>query len=159
MTFDPSAAQPGILFSAPGMVLHVTKMAVRLLLVPVMLKKEVLWQFKHDGKQREQLRYNTIVDRFREVPDLIPMLSKYFRLRTLILWDKLGNVEDLCVVNNAWSDLTQAKRLVTVVLALLEAGAVFEFLFGRKLKDLLADSELAVDLILCETEVDDVEEA
>jgi len=39
---------------------------------------------------------------------------------------------------------------------MLEVGSVFELLFSRKVEQVLADSELAVDLILGKTEVGDV---
>jgi hypothetical protein len=39
---------------------------------------------------------------------------------------------------------------------MLEVGAVLELLFDRELEDLLADRELAVDLVLGQAEVRDV---
>lgn len=91
--------------------------------------------------------------------DLVPVLLDELRLRPLVRRDELGDIEDFSVVEDAWTDFAQAQRFVAFVTAILEVGAVLQFLLSGELEDLFANGKLSVYLLLGEAEVDDVEEA
>lgn len=70
-----------------------------------------------------------------------------------------GLLTHLDVVAESRKQLDGALRPVSVVVAVLEIRTVLEFLFGRQVEDFLADGELAIDFLLAEAEIGDVEEA
>ena len=94
-----------------------------------------------------------------EKPDLIPVLLDQRRMVARVPLGEFGRVVDLRVVLDAVLDLADAQRLVAVVAAVFEVGAVFDLLRGGEVEDLLAQAELPVDLLLSQAEVGDVEEA
>ena len=99
------------------------------------------------------------MDVLGEKPDLIPVLLDQRRMVARVPLGEFGRVVDLRVVLDAVLDLADAQRLVAVVAAVFEVGAVFDLLRGGEVEDLLAQAELPVDLLLSQAEVGDVEEA
>ena len=91
--------------------------------------------------------------------DLVPVLPDHFWLRSLVSRDEFRDIENFSVVEDSRTDFSETQGFVAVVAAVLEVGAVLQFLGDRELEDLLADGELSVYLFLGKAEVDNVEEA
>lgn len=159
MSFDPDVVQFGILLGRPTVILHVPEMAITLLVVPVVLEEEILGQFEDDGEEDEQLADDLEMDVSREAFDLGPVSRDDGRVVARVPSGEFGNVVDLRVVADAGLDLAGPQRLVAVVPAVLEVGPVLEFLVHGEFKDLLAQTELSIDLVLAQAKIGDVEES
>lgn len=73
--------------------------------------------------------------------------------------DELEDVVHLYIIAAAVQELDGAQWSVSIVASGFEVRAVFELLGFRDVEKVLADGVLAVDLVLGEAEVGDVEEA
>jgi hypothetical protein len=134
-------------------------MTITLLVITVDVQEIVLGQLEHQREQHEELAHNLEMDVLCEIPDLVPMVGDDLGVIARVLLGEFRRVVDLRVVLDAVLDLADPERLVAVVPAILEVGAVFELLLRGELEDLFAQAELPVDFLLREAEVDDVEEA
>jgi hypothetical protein len=134
-------------------------MTITLFVITVDVQEIVLGQLEHQREQHEELAHNLEMDVLCEIPDLVPMVGDDLGVIARVLLGEFRRVVDLRVVLDAVLDLADPERLVAVVPAVLEVGAVFELLLRGELEDLFAQAELPVDLLLREAEVDDVEEA
>jgi hypothetical protein len=85
-------------------VLHISQMAVALLTVPVSLEEVVFRKLQDDGEQHEQLRYDVVVDVPGELLDFRSVLVDDIWVGPLESWDELGNIVDLGIVKNTWTD-------------------------------------------------------
>ena len=136
-------------------------MAITLsLLIPMHLQEIILRQFQHERKQHEQLPHDLEMNVLRKMFDLITVVVYDGRVRVLrgVGGCELRDVVDLRVVLDVVFDCPDAARLVAVVAAMFEVGAVLDLFFRGEVEDLLAQAKLAVNLVLGETEVGDVEE-
>jgi len=161
MAFDPHIVEFLVHVRRSTMILHIPEMAITLrLLIPMNLQEVILWQLQHKRKQHKQLIHNLEMDMLCKGLNLPPVILYQFRMTVFlrILRCELRNVIDLGVIFHAVSDFADAEWFISVVAAVLEVGAVFDFLGGGEVEDLFAQSELAVDFGLGEAEVCDVEE-
>lgn len=122
-------------------------------------QEELLRQFQDDGEQDEELSRDVFVDVARKGLDVGAVSVDHGRMRARQLGYELGDVVDLGVVEDPRAHLAQAERLVPVVPAVLQVGAVLELLLRREFEDFPADGELLVYLLLREAEIDNVEES
>ncbi|KIH86865.1 hypothetical protein SPBR_08101 [Sporothrix brasiliensis 5110] len=151
VALDPDVVELGVVGGAAVVVLHVAQVAVGQLVVAVVGGQGVLGQLEDQGKEHEQLADDVVVDVAGKVLNLGPVGRDHGRMGPLgVGGDELGDVVDFRVVGDAGRHLAQAQRLVAVVAAVLEVGA---------LKHRLANGKLAVDLLLAQAKVDNVEEA
>jgi hypothetical protein len=161
MALDPHIVQLCVLFGRATVIFHIPEMTVALFLVAMILQKEILGQLEHNGEEDQQFPRNLEVDVLCEVLDLVPVLLDDGRVLAFrVLWREFGDVVALRVISDASAgfDLPRAEGLVAVVTPVLEVGAIFDLLVGWKIKDLLAQAELTVDLVLGQAEIGDVEE-
>lgn len=144
------------------MVHHVSEVIITRLIVSMLAREVVLWQFQDDCKQREDLVGN--LDRFpREVLYLRPKrLEELVKGLVGILWYKFRNVEFLLVV----LDIGAHKRLlvsslIAEIVAIREVATVFRFvlLFKWLVEEGLCNVVLMVNLVWGQTNIDDAEEA
>lgn len=140
------------------MVLHVPQVAVTSDVIAMSLQKEVFRKLKDNRKKHKQLACDVVVDLPREGFDLGAVFIDDCRVCPLQLRNKLWDIVDLRVVEDAWTNLPKTKRFVAVVSTVFKVCTILELLLHRQLENLLADRKLFVDLLLCQTEVDDVEE-
>jgi hypothetical protein len=107
--------------------------------------------------------------------NLRAVLVDNFGLRALQGRNEFRNVVYFGVVKNTGLDfllhvrvfLSQVTQLletysktqwfISIISAILEIGAILEFLFGGKSEQLLSNGELPIDGVLRQTKVDDVE--
>lgn len=133
VSLDPDVVQRAIDLLRPPVVLHVPEVAVALLVVPVEAEEVVLGQLEHEREQHEQLAHNLEMDVPRERLDLVPVLAHHSRVsaRVRVLGREFGDVVDLRVVLDPRARLQFAEplRLVPVVPAVFEVGAVLQFFF------------------------------
>jgi len=148
MALDPDVVQRIILLWRPFMVLHPAEMIVTLLVVAMVLQKIVLGQFQDYREQDQQFAHDLGMDVPGKMLDFIPVVLDKLRVFAGVLGDELGNVVDFRVVFDPGLDVADAERLVAVITAVLEVGAIFHLLVRRQLEDLLAQAELSVDLFL-----------
>lgn len=158
MPFDPNIVQFLVLLSSSSMVLHVSEMAITLLIVSMTSQEIIFGEFQDDSEEHEQFGYDLVVDELPEFFDLRPIIFDKFRVRTLILWDEFGDVVNLSVVEVAWRDLTDTAGFVAVISSVFEVGAVLQFLFGGEIEELFAYGELMVYFFLGQTEVGNIKE-
>lgn len=71
-----------------------------------------------------------MVDVLCERLDFVPVLRDDGRVVAFIGRDEFGDVVDFGVVADAGLDLARCEGLVAIVPAVLEVGAVFDFLVG-----------------------------
>lgn len=74
-----------------------------------MALREVIFvrQLQDDGEQDQQFLHDVVMDVASKVLYLCPVGIDNLRLFSLECWDKLGDVEDLCVVEDAGLDFLQ----------------------------------------------------
>lgn len=116
--------------------------------------------------------HDVVVDVASKVLDLCSVGIDDLGLPPLKCWDELGDVEDLCVVEDAGlyflrdgviitvntipvpvciyglSTYSEAERLVSVVATILQVGPISKLLLGGEVEDGLANGKLSMDLVL-----------
>lgn len=88
-----------------------------------------VFKFKRNGEDDQQFLHDLVVNAFREVADVVPVLPYNVWMRSiLVLWDEFGDVVDLEVVLDSGDQVSNAGRLPAVVVSLLERGTVWCFI-------------------------------
>lgn len=161
-----------------GGVVHVAEMILALDIVLVLLDELVfVFEFEDDGKETQKLHYDKIVTFSAEGFDLLDMVLENRRLGTLVVAIKLGKVVDLNVVLDSVGEsdglvsdtaynrigvypLPQSSRAVAIILAIVQVLKIMilELFLEWQVVKLSAQSELAVDFFLADTEVLHIEE-
>lgn len=92
------------------MILHVTEMAVTLLLIAVDLQEVVFGQFKYNSKENQELSNDLVMNMARKMFDLPSILVHNARLSPLKRGNKFRDVEYFSLVK-----LTRGKLLHMVI--------------------------------------------
>lgn len=142
----------------------------------------LVWELQHDGKQHQKFMHDVVMDVASKVLYFCPVGIDDLRLPPLECWDELGDVEDLCVVEDARLDFLQyasvgkfylvivllivclslsyseAERLVPVVATILQVSPVRKLLVSREVEHGLSNGKLSIDLFLTQAEIGDIKE-
>lgn len=100
-----------------------------------------------------------MVDEFPKFFDGGPVLKNEVGVGTLVERNNLGDVVNFCVVKMAGDNFTDSAWFVAVITSVLQVGSVFQLLFRGEIEKFFSDGELIINFLLCEAEVDYVEEA
>lgn len=141
-------------------------MAITLLVIAMNLQKPFLLHLQHLRQQHQQLPHHLVMDMFSKSRNLVPVVLDQLRMLAPldICVRKFGHVVDLRVVfeRRTVGECAQSadpQRLVAIVTPVLQVGAVFDLFGLGEREEGRGESELRVDLGLCEPEVGYVEEA
>lgn len=127
-----------------------------------MLVSEVIfWQLEHHRTEDQQLLDDMIMNVPGKVFDLVSMSGDDPGLWSIfcISRSELGQVEDFPIIERSRADLANTEWRIAKVVAVFEISAVFDLLIVRRVEEGFTNDVLAVDLVLGQTEVGDVEEA
>lgn len=144
---------------APRSVPLVPQEGVAVILVAVSIHEVVLRELKDDCYEAEKLVNNVLVDVAVEAFDLGKMATDRGRVGSSRSRGELEDAIELHIIAEVGESLDGAERSVPTIGARFQVSTVLEFLLHGKREGLVADGELAVDLILGESEVFYIEEA
>lgn len=146
----------GVLLRRSGAIYHVSKMAVREIIVSVAIRQVVFGQLKNDGDECQQLLDCVLCNMSLELFNLCSVLVNNFWMTAFELWKMFENVVHLNVIAQSWEKLNSAFRSVAGIVAFLKPRPVLKLLFLWQSEDLLADGELTINLVLGQAKVCDL---
>lgn len=149
----------GILLRAACAVDHISQMTVTLPVIAMAVDQKVFGKFKDNRNETKQFKHDRLMHVAMKPLDLSPVSLDDIRVGPFVLRNKFEDIVHLHIITPAREDLNRPERSVPVVASGFEVGAVRKLLIFRELEKFVADGELAVDFLLGETEVGDVEES
>lgn len=149
----------GILLCAARAVDHIPQMTVTISVIAMAIDQKILGKLEDNRNETKQFKHDRLMHVTMKPLDLSPVSLDNFRVRPFVLRDELEDIVHLYVITPAREDLNRPEWSVPVVAPGFEVGAVPKLLSFREFEEFLTDGELAVDFLLGETEVGDVEES
>ena len=129
--FHPYAGECLIDGGGAAVVFHVAEVTVAVRGVAVYLEEVVFGEFEDDCDQGKEFVHDGLVDVFAEFVDRGPSVKDYLRVWAVVRWDRLGDVIDFRIVEDAGSEFADAFWLIAIVPAIFEVSAVLKlFLSG-----------------------------
>lgn len=138
---------------------HVSEMILGGVGVLVKIGEVVLRKFKSESDENMKRVEDVGMERASEFLDFMNVLLNDVGVVTLMIAIKFGDVIDFNPVPDTPSKYTPASGPVPVVFAILQVRDVFGFLLKGQIVKLATKGILAVNLLLGNAKVDDVEES
>jgi hypothetical protein len=128
--FHPYAGECLVDGGGTAVVFHVAEVTVAVRGVAVYSEEVIFGEFEDDCDQDKEFAHNELVDVFAEIVDRGPSVKDYLRVWAVVGWYRLRHVIDFCIVEDTGSEFADAFRLIAIIPAVFEVGAVLKLFFG-----------------------------